>query len=64
MTLWFGIVLGAMTVAATWFPASSADYTGLLGHFQPPDPSEAEATCADDKKSPQAPSYFESRGRA
>jgi hypothetical protein len=51
MTIWLGIILGAMTVAGTWFLAPSADYTGLLGCFLPPDPSEAEPTGAEDRKS-------------
>jgi hypothetical protein len=68
MTLWLGLVLGAMTLVGTWFPASSADYAGLLGCFQPPDPSGTEPTCADGRKSQaqprltddRFPSYFES----
>jgi hypothetical protein len=53
MTIWLAIILGAVTVAETWFLAPSADYTGLLGCFPPPDPSEAEPTCAQERTSPR-----------
>ena len=53
MAIWLGIILGAMTVAGTWFLAPSADYTGLLGCFLPPDPSEAEPTRAEERTSPR-----------
>jgi hypothetical protein len=54
MTMWLGIVLGAIILAGAWFTASSADYTGLLGCFLPPDPNESDPTSADDESSPRA----------
>jgi hypothetical protein len=40
MTMGLGIALAAMALAGIEFAMSSADYTGLLGYFQRPDPSE------------------------
>ena len=54
MTMWLGIVLGAVILAGAWFTASSADYTGLLGCFLPPDPNELDPTSADDANSLRA----------
>lgn len=42
MTMWFGIVLGAMAFAGVAFVGSSADYVALLGYFPPPDPNGIE----------------------
>jgi hypothetical protein len=53
MTIWLGIILGAMAFAGTAFAGSTADYIGLLGCFPPPDPSEARPT-PDHSDSPQA----------
>jgi hypothetical protein len=58
MIIWLGIVLGVMTIAGTWFFAPSADYAGLLGYFLPPDPSETEPNCAEDRKSLGAQSHL------
>ena len=54
MTMWVGIVLGAMAFAGTAIGSSTADYIGLLGCFPPPDPSDIEPVSPDHSDSPQA----------
>jgi len=56
MTMWLGIVLGAMAFAGTAIVGSTADYSGLLGCFPPPDPSDIEPLSRDRNDSTQAPS--------
>jgi hypothetical protein len=53
MTMGLGIALAAMALAGIEFAMSSADYTGLLGYFQRPDPSERETPVASDGDPPQ-----------
>ena len=47
------IVLAAMALAGIEFAMSSADYTGLLGYFQRPDPSEGATPVASDGVPPR-----------
>ena len=53
MTMWLGIILGAMAFAGTAIVGSTADYIGLLGCFPSPDPSDIE-TASRDYSDPQA----------
>jgi hypothetical protein len=49
MTIWLGIALAAMVFAGIGFTGSSADYTGLLGYFPPPAPSESNSPSTGDR---------------
>jgi hypothetical protein len=64
MTIWLGVILGAMALAGTAFAGSSADYTGLLGYFPTPDPNDIERASADDEPSPQPSTSPELRSPA
>src|SRR5215467_1687142 len=47
MTMWLGIVLGAMAFAGTAISGSTADYIELLGCFPPPHASDIEPISRD-----------------
>jgi hypothetical protein len=53
MTMGLGIALAAMAFAGIEFAMSSADYTGLLGYFQRPDPNEGESPLPSDSDPPR-----------
>jgi hypothetical protein len=59
MTMWHGIVLGAMAFAGTAITGSTADYVGLLGCFPPPDPSDIEPVSRDQSDSASSEPCFE-----
>ena len=54
MSIWLGIVLGAMAFAGTAIAGSTADYIGLLGCFPPPDSTNIEPVSRDHSDSTQA----------
>lgn len=54
MTVWLGIVLGAMAFAGTAIAGSAADYIGLLDCFPPPDSSDIGPVSRDYSDSTQA----------
>jgi hypothetical protein len=54
MTMWLGIILGAMAFAGTAFSGSNADYIGLLGCFPPTDPNDIGPSSPDHSDSAQA----------
>jgi hypothetical protein len=54
MTMWLGIILGAMAFGGTAFAGSTADYIGLLGCFPPPDPNDIGPISPDRGDSAQA----------
>ena len=47
MTMWLGIILGAMAFAGNAFAGSTADYIGLLGCFPPTDPNDIGPSSPD-----------------
>jgi len=53
MTMWLVIAVAAMAIAGIGFAVSSADYTGLLGYFQPPVPGEDDSASASEKDPPR-----------
>jgi len=53
MTVWLVIALAAMAIAGIGFTVSSADYTGLLGYFQPPARSEGGFASAGERDPPR-----------
>jgi hypothetical protein len=54
MTMWLGIVLGAMAFAGTAIAGSATDCIGLLDCFPPPDPSDIGPIFRDYSDSTQA----------
>jgi hypothetical protein len=54
MTMWLGIILGAMAFAGTAFAGSTADYIGLLSCFPQTDRNDIEPSSPDHNDSTQA----------
>jgi hypothetical protein len=59
MTMWHGIVLGAMAFAGTAITGSTADYVELLGCLPRPDPSDIEPVSRDHSDSASSEPCFE-----